>query len=226
MRRFNQSNRAMKSISLKVVLALFITGILVWTGCKKDDDQPKAVGPSLSNFSVTSTPTGTLSANGDTLKTNVGASLTFKIRASKGNTSEDKYLKQFKVTAELIGGTGSNTVKDTTYTESAKKENVDFTISYTLPANSGTYRFVFTISDYNNKTATKTFFVKAGVPCGIGVSVTSIASDSLTVTVAGSGLTSGTYEFSFDGGTTWTTSTTHSYGTVGTKTILVRSAAN
>ncbi len=213
----------MKSIQLKFVFALFLTGILVWTGCKKKDEKPTAVGPSVTISNVTSAPSGT--RNGDTLKVDLGATVTFTVSVSKGNTSEDKVLKQFKATKELIGVGALPNLKDTTYTESAKKENLTYTLNDVVSATtSGTYKYVFTISDYNGKTATKTFFVKSGTPCSIGVSVTSVASDSLTVTVAGSGLTSGGYEYSFDGGTTWSSTATYTYTSTGKKTILVRQA--
>lgn len=217
----------MKSIQLKAILALFLTGILVWTGCGKKDEKPNPVGPSISNFSATSTPSGTLSTNGDTLKVNLGASITFSLKVSKGNTSEDKVLKQFKVTKELIGVGPLPNLKDTTYAQNLNKDNITYTINDAVSSTtSGTYKYVFSISDYNNKTATKVFWVKAGAPCGIGVSVTSVASDSLTVTVAGSGLTTGSYEYSFDNGGTWSSTATHTYNTTGNKTILVRNSAN
>jgi len=213
----------MKSIQLKSILALFLTGILVWTGCGKKDEKPNPVGPSITSFTATSTPAGTTS--GDTLKVNLGASITFNIKVAKGNTSEDKVLKQFKVTKELIGVGSLGNLKDTTYTEAAKKENVEYNLNDAVSATtSGTYKYVVTISDYNGKTASKTYFVKSGTPCGISVSVTSVASDSLTVTVAGSGLTSGGYEYSFDGGTTWSSTATYTYTSTGSKTIQVRQA--
>jgi hypothetical protein len=213
----------MKSIQLKSILALFLTGILVWTGCKKKDEKPTAVGPSITSLTATSTPSGTTS--GDTLKVNLGASITFNVKVAKGNTSEDKVLKQFKVTKELVGVGALPNLKDTTYTEAAKKENVEYTLNDAVSATtSGTYKYVFTISDYNGKTASKTYFVKSGTPCGISVSVTSVASDSLTVTAAGSGLTSGGYEYSFDGGTTWSSTATYTYTSTGSKTIQVRQA--
>jgi len=213
----------MKSIQLKSILALFLTGILVWTGCKKKEDtKPTAVGPSITSLTAVSTPAGTTS--GDTLKVNLGASITFTIKVAKGNTSEDKVLKQFKVTKELIGVGLLPDLKDTTYTEAAKKENVEYTLNDAVSATtSGTYKYVVTISDYNGKTASKTYFVKSGTPCGISVSV-SVASDSLTVTAIGSGLTSGGYEYSFDGGTTWSSTATYTYTSTGSKTIQVRSA--
>lgn len=215
----------MKSIQLKSILALFLTGILIWTGCKKkDDDKPTAVGPSISNFSATASPSGTL--NGDTLSVNLGATVTFKLSVGKGNTSEDKVLKQFTAIKELVGvGTIGDPLEDTTYAESVKKENESYTLTDVIPTTtSGTYKYTFTISDYNGKTASKVFYVKAGTPCGIGVSVTSVAADSLTVTVQGSGLTSGGYEYSFDGGTTWSSTPTYTYNSTGTKTIQVRQA--
>lgn len=214
----------MKSYSLKTMLALFVTGMLILSSCgKKEDTKPTPVGPNISGFTATATPSGTTS--GDTLKVNLGATISFGLTVGKGNTSEDKNLKQFKVTKDLVGVGSLGSLKDTTYTEAAAKQNVTYALSDVVSATtSGVYKYVFTISDYNSKTSTKTYYVKSGTPCTIGVAVTSVAADSLTVTVAGSGLTSGTYEYSFDGGTTWASTTTYMFTTVGSKNIQVRQA--
>jgi hypothetical protein len=213
----------MKSIQLKTILALFITGVLVWTGCGKKEEKPNPVGPTVNITNVSSTPSGT--KTGDTLKVDLGAAIVFAVSVSKGNTSEDKVLKQFKVSKELIGVGSLGFIKDTTYAENLKKENISYTLNDAVSSTtSGTYKYVFTISDYAGRTSSKTFFVKSGTPCNIAVAVTSVAADSLTVTAAGSGLTSGGYEYSFDSGTTWSATATYTYATTGNKTILVRQA--
>jgi hypothetical protein len=128
--------------SIKLSSVLFAVLATIFVGCKKDDDNPTALNPTIS-FVNEGAGYYTADAVVDS-----GAIVKVKIIAQKG--SEGAKLKQFKLVKKVTGA--NETVVDSTLS-SASEATFNYTFSGSIVTSPTTLEF--TITDKDGKSATK-----------------------------------------------------------------------
>jgi hypothetical protein len=123
--------------------------VALFVGCKKEKEQN---GPSLTPAGESGVVTGDL-----TLEPLVETTLRFKLIAQKGSGKDDADLKDYSFTVRT--GAGDNPV----YTNRPAPNGQSFTIDTTFPVQglvSGEVRrYIFTVTDKNGKSDSKTFTI-------------------------------------------------------------------
>jgi len=137
--------------SIKLSSVLFAVLATIFVGCKKDDDNPTALNPTIS---FVNEGAGYYTADAEV---DSGAIVKVKIIAQKG--PEGAKLKHFKLVKKVTGA--NETVVDSTLS-SASDATFNYTFSGSIVTSPTTLEF--TITDKDGKSATKSikFTIKAG----------------------------------------------------------------
>ena len=126
---------------------LMALSVALFVGCKKEKEQN---GPSLTPAGESGVVTGDL-----TLEPLIDTTLRFKLIAQKGSGKDDADLKDYSFTIKT--GVGNTPI----YTNRPAPNGQSFTIDTTLPVTglvSGEVReYIFTVTDKNGKSASKSF---------------------------------------------------------------------
>jgi len=153
---------------------LMALSVALFVGCKKEKEQN---GPSLTPAGESGVVTGDL-----TLEPLVETTLRFKLIAQKGSGKDDADLKDYSFTVRT--GAGDNPV----YTNRPAPNGQSFTIDTTFPVQglvSGEVRrYIFTVTDKNGKSVSKTFTITfrstSGDPGGPTTRVDSLRNGNYT----------------------------------------------
>jgi hypothetical protein len=118
--------------------------VALFVGCKKEKEQK---GPSLTPAGET----GVVTAELTTLAPNTDTTLRFKLIAQKGSGKDDADLKDYSFTVEISG------IKYPVYTNRPALDGRSFTIDTTVRVRGEDRDYIFTVTDKNGKSASRTF---------------------------------------------------------------------
>ena len=122
---------------------LMALSVALFVGCKKEKEQN---GPSLTPAGESGVVTGDL-----TLAPNTDTTLRFKLIAQKGTGKDDADLKDYSFTVEISG------IKYPVYTNRPAPDGRSFTIDTTVRVRGEDRDYIFTVTDKNGKSASRTF---------------------------------------------------------------------